>query len=42
MKVTEPLSGDRFSASSDFELKLVVIWLVGTVRVLTNVPEVVI
>ena len=38
MNVIALPSADRFSATSDFELKLVVTRLVGTGSVLTKVP----
>lgn len=42
MKVRYFASSDRFNATSDFELKLVVTKVVGTASVLTSVPAVVI
>src|ERR1700733_16337773 len=41
MNVSDLPSVERFSASSDFELKLVTIWLVGTVSVPRRRPNVV-
>src|SRR5215469_1755449 len=39
MKVSTLPSVDRFSASSDLELKLVTIMLLGTAKLLTVVPD---